>query len=97
MKRIVWTPEAVKTYHSLVQYLALEWGDLSKTKFLNEVELVVDLISRNPRMFKRSTRYENIRMGYLSKQCSLIYRIKPDEIELLLFWDNRQNAKKLKY
>ncbi|HNZ72027.1 MAG TPA: type II toxin-antitoxin system RelE/ParE family toxin [Prolixibacteraceae bacterium] len=97
MKRIVWTPEAVKTYHSLVQYLALEWGNLSKTKFLNEVELVVDLISRNPRMFKRSTRYENIRIGYLSKQCSLIYRIKPDEIELLLFWGNRQDSKKLKY
>ncbi len=97
MKKIVWTPVAVETYHSLVQYLALEWGDLSKTKFLNEVEWVVDLISQNPEMFKRSTRYKNIRIGYLSKQCSLIYRIKPDEIELLLFWDNRQDAKKMKY
>jgi len=97
MKKIVWTPVAVETYHSLVQYLALEWGDLFKTKFLNEVEWVVDLISQNPEMFKRSTRYKNIRIGYLSKQCSLIYRIKPDEIELLLFWDNRQDAKKMKY
>ena len=97
MKKIVWTPVAVETYHSLVQYLALEWGDLFKTKFLNEVEWVVDLISQNPEMFKRSTRYKNIRIGYLSKQCSLIYRIKPDEIELLLFWDNRQDANKMKY
>lgn len=97
MKKIVWTPVAVETYHSLVQYLALEWGDLSKTKFLNEVEWVVDLISQNPEMFKRSTRYKNIRIGYLSKQCSLIYRIKPDEIELLVFWDNRQDSKKLNY
>lgn len=97
MKKIVWTPVAVETYHSLVQYLALEWGDLFKTKFLNEVEWVVDLISQNPEMFKRSTRYKNIRIGYLSKQCSLIYRIKPDEIELLLFWDNRQDAKKMNY
>lgn len=97
MKKIVWTPVAVETYHSLVQYLALEWGDLFKTKFLNEVEWVVDLISQNPEMFKRSTRYKNIRIGYLSKQCSLIYRIKPDEIELLVFWDNRQDSKKLNY
>ncbi|NLU38035.1 MAG: type II toxin-antitoxin system RelE/ParE family toxin [Bacteroidales bacterium] len=97
MKKIVWTPVAVETYHSLVQYLALEWGDLFKTKFLNEVEWVVDLISQNPEMFKRSTRYKNIRIGYLSKQCSLIYRIKPDKIELLLFWDNRQDSKKMKY
>jgi plasmid stabilization system protein ParE len=97
MKKVVWTPESVETYKSLVQYLSSEWGNTSAMKFLDEVERVIKLISINPTMYKRSARYRNIRIGYLTKQCALFYRVKSKEIELLLFWDNRQDSKKLKY
>jgi plasmid stabilization system protein ParE len=97
MKKVVWTPESVETYNSLVQYLSSEWGSASAMKFLDDIERVIKLISLNPTIFKRSSRYRNIRIGYLTKQCSLVYRVKLNEIELLLFWDNRQDSKKLRY
>jgi hypothetical protein len=38
----------------------------------------------------------NIHRCVVVKQVSLFYRIKSSHIELLLFWDNRQNPSKLK-
>jgi plasmid stabilization system protein ParE len=97
MKEIVWTPESIETYNSLVQYLISDWGKVPAIEFMNEVERVILLISKNPSMFRRSSRYHSVRIGYLTEQNSLIYRVISKEIQLLLFWDNRQDSKKLKY
>ena len=50
-------------------------------------------------MFKASSKNKIIRKGFVNNLVSLFYRVKPQkkEIELLLFWNNRQNPKKLKY
>jgi len=50
-------------------------------------------------MFKTSEKKKNIRKGFVTKHTSLYYRVKPRKksIELLAFWDNRQNPKKFKY
>jgi len=94
---VIWSSKALKSYDQVLAYLTSEWGNTSVQKFMDEVERVILLISKNPSMFRRSVRHENIRIGYLTKQNSLVYRLKAKEIELLLFWDNRQDSKKLKY
>jgi plasmid stabilization system protein ParE len=94
---VIWSSKALKSYDQVLAYLTSEWGKASVQKFMDEVEKVILLISQNPYMNKRSVRHKNIRIGYLTKQNSLVYRVKSKEIELLLFWDNRQDSKKLKY
>jgi hypothetical protein len=50
-------------------------------------------------MFQSSRKKKNIRRGFITKHNSLYYRIKPrkKELELLTFWDNRQDPEKLNY
>jgi hypothetical protein len=94
---IIWSTKAMKSFNLVVAYLTSEWGLSSVNRFIDEVERFILHISINPFLFKCSERNKNIRIGYLTKQCSLVYRVKSKEIELLLFWDNRQDSKKLNY
>jgi hypothetical protein len=50
-------------------------------------------------MFEESKKKKNVRKGLISKHNTLYYRVKPrkKELQLLMFWDNRQDPKKLKF
>ena len=67
--------------------------------FADEVEKVLSLVAENPEMFQASRKRKNIRKGYISSHNAIYYRVKPNkkELELLTFWDNKQNPEKLKY
>jgi hypothetical protein len=50
-------------------------------------------------MFEESRKKKNIRKGYITRHNALYYRVKPikKELELLTFWDNRQNPENSRY
>jgi plasmid stabilization system protein ParE len=93
--KIIWTSRALKTYFKVVDYLKEEWGDNLIKDFACKVENVIAQIKDNPEMFEASNRYKYVRKGLITKHNTLFYRIKPrkKEIELLIFWDNRQDDK----
>ncbi|MBN1925136.1 MAG: type II toxin-antitoxin system RelE/ParE family toxin [Prolixibacteraceae bacterium] len=95
--KVIWSLKSVNTYDQIVSFLLTEWGQTPANKFMDEVDKVLVLISKNPKMFRRSLKLRNVRIGYITQHNSLIYRIKNKTIELILFWDNRQNPGKLKY
>jgi len=91
--RIVWTKEAQITYTKILDYLSWKWGDMVVEDFLNLTEKILSNISKNPYMYK-SSKSLDIRIGIITKHNSLVYRIKQNCIELITFWDNRQNPSK---
>jgi plasmid stabilization system protein ParE len=90
---IYWTPNARSTFLKVVDYLNEAWTKREIDNFVNEVEQVLKQISNDPNMFKASKKNKSIRKGFVTKHTSLYYRVKPRKkrIELLAFWDNRQN------
>ena len=94
---IYWTPTARKTYFRLLDYLETTWTEKEIQNFINEVENLLDQIAKNPEMFKMSGKKKNIRKGFITKHIALYYRVMPKkkELQLLLFWDNRQDPNKL--
>ncbi len=50
-------------------------------------------------MFQASRKKKKVRKALITKHNTLYYRIKPSktELELITFWDNRQNPNKLTY
>ena len=96
---VIWTQRALKTYCKVADYLKEEWGNAVVENFGNEVERVIREIKENPNIFEVSKKYKNVRKGFVTEHNSLFYRIKPrkKEIELLIFWDNRQDDKKRPY
>lgn len=93
---IRWTKRADITFAKIVSYLEKEWTEKEVGNFVKKTFIVINLISHNPEMFP-ATKGKDVRKGLISKQNSLIYRIKKKEIELLFFWDNRQNPRRFNY
>ncbi|RYY06681.1 MAG: type II toxin-antitoxin system RelE/ParE family toxin [Sphingobacteriaceae bacterium] len=87
---IFYTPRAKETLKSVYGFIDINFGHPSAEKFLLKVDRTVKLISQNPLMFKSSSIDENVRVGLISKQTSLFYRFTDSSIQLLFFWDNRQ-------
>jgi plasmid stabilization system protein ParE len=77
----------------LIEYLASEWGKSSKVKFLNKLETTIDRISKFPDSNPKSNELGGIYKCVVSKQTSLVYRVKNDDVEIITIFDNRQDPK----
>lgn len=95
--RIIWSTRARITYLNILNYLEKEWGKNSVHNFISEVTDILMNVTRNPKMFISTKRNKYVRKGIITKHISFYYRIKQrkNEIELLTFWDNRQDPEKL--
>ncbi len=96
---LIWTKRALKTYFKVSDYLQEKWGNTVVNNFANNVESLITQITKDPHLFEESKKYKNVRKGFVTEHNTLFYRLKPrkKEIELLLFWDNRQDDKKRPY
>lgn len=94
--KITWSSKAQKSYIHIADFILEKWSKKGVKKFSDITSSTILQIAQNPELFVASKHKKNIRKGFITKHTSLIYKVKPNEIELVLFWDNRQNPKKLK-
>ena len=89
MYEIILTPKAKDTFISIILFIRIKWGDRPAKKFVDRAYKVLDIISGQPYIFK-AYQETNVRKGFITKHTSMVYRIGKDRIEVLFFWDNRQ-------
>jgi len=89
---IVVTPEAEDTLTSVHKFIFNNFGKRSANTFLQQADKIISMISEMPLMYKAAPFDETVRIGFISKQTSIFYRVKEETVELLFFWDNRQEA-----
>jgi len=96
---IRWTPRARSTYFKILDYLERSWTEKEILNFINEVDTLLEQIKQNPEMFEESRKKRYVRRGFVTKHTTLFYRIRPrkKELQLLLFWPNRDDTRKLPY
>lgn len=96
--KISWTSRAFKSYLIIIDYLFENWTVKEINKFETQTTKTIELIKQNPYMFQASEERKNVRKGFVNKLVSIYYRISTEknEIELLVFWQNRQNPNNLK-
>jgi plasmid stabilization system protein ParE len=87
---IVLTPRAKETLISIVSFIQLKWGNKSAEKFVERTYRVLDTVAQQPYIFK-VYQVNNVRKGLITKHTSVIYRVLDDRLEVLFFWDNRQD------
>lgn len=96
MKTIVWTDLALNDYHENIDFLLKEWSEKEALNFIGDVESVLFELRSGKVNYKESN-YKNIRECVVCKQITLYYRhISTSKIELLRFWNNYKDNKKLK-
>ena len=89
-KKIIWTPEAEKTYDAIIDYLQEHWGEKEIVNFIKRTNSVVMHIKKHPMLY-RSSGKEDVREALITKHNLLLYRVAGNIIYLLLFWDTRKN------
>lgn len=52
---------------------------------------MIDSIALQPYVFQ-ATQIEGVRKAVITKQTSVVYKVNSDFIEILFFWDNRQET-----
>lgn len=86
-------------YLRIIEFLETTWTIKEIQSFILLVNKALNQIKENPYMFEDGGKMKNIRKGFITRHISLYYRIKRKkrEIELLAFWDNRQDNSKRIY
>lgn len=93
--KLIWSPEAKKDYEQILNYLEAHWTSRESLNFINRTLQVFNIISQTPQLYPK-LKNKTINQCVVNKQVSLFYKIKGDNVHLLIFWDNRMNPSKLK-
>ncbi len=88
---IRFTIEATQTYFAMVAQLRERWGDKFVIKFEDRVDKSLKIISESPYFYPLAEENTELRKCLLHKNCSMLYKVFADKIEIFCFWDNRQD------
>ena len=91
---VIWSPTARLSYYKVIEYLIEKWTFNELEAFIDRTEEVITHICNNPLLYPYSVK-GNAHKCVVVKQISLFYIVRDDIIELLVFWDNRQDPDKL--
>ena len=87
---IIFSSEAIDTFESIKEQISERWGNKTMVEFEKRTRQVLNVIETSPFIFQSISLNNNIRRGFIHRNCSMFYEIKETEIDILFFWDNRQ-------
>jgi len=93
---IKWTDEALNNLKLITDYLITKWTERELKIFYNKLEKNLTIISKNPFVFPESGLKKTVRRSVLSKQTTIYYQIKKENVTILSLFDNRRDSKSIK-
>ncbi|WP_316765254.1 type II toxin-antitoxin system RelE/ParE family toxin [Pedobacter frigiditerrae] len=88
---VFYTPKAKETFVLVYNLIAEKFSVKIANEFLSKAEKTIRLISEQPYMYKSSAIDEDIRVANFTKNTSLFYQVTNKQVNLLFFFDNRQD------
>lgn len=97
MKRtIIFSKNAEESLFELLEYLEIKWSKKVKDKFISKLDKVIYLIEKEPEIFPKSELNKNYHKCVLSKQTTIYYKFNTKRVEIIAFFDTRQDPNKIK-
>lgn len=90
---IFWTDHALSELADTYEYLELNFTPREMKKLSLEIDQVLQLISKNPKLFPISESLE-IRKVVIKKFNTMYYRVNKNQIEIISFFSNRQSPER---
>jgi len=88
---IRWSENARNSFRDVVEQIKDKWTDKEVSAFVKKVDRTLAIISVSPHVYQ-STPYEGVhRAVVITKQTSVLYKANGDFVDILFFWDNRQD------
>ncbi len=100
MYRIVWTTRALKQLQDILYFVTnLHQSTSFANKLLEEIKITEQyIITQNISFVKVEDTSQDIHKAVVLKNYSMFYSVSSDDhiINIVCFWDNRQDPKELK-
>jgi len=95
--QIYLSPLAEQKLLALTSYLLEHWNKKIRDKFIDKLTAKIKQISSQPQSCPKSKAQKGLFKCVVSKQTTFYYQLSIDkkEIEIVTFFDTRQNPKKL--
>ncbi|GAB4491915.1 MAG: hypothetical protein OHK0019_12820 [Saprospiraceae bacterium] len=74
-----------------------EFGTDVALQVKDKIEAIIEHIAAFPRAYPFSHIRPDVRKAVVSPQTSILFRTTETQIQLLHFWDNRQDPKRLEF
>ena len=75
--KISWSPEAISTYLSNIDYLEKAWTEREVKNFIRLADDKLQLLLTQPRLGRPSKHIKNVHKTVIHKRITLVYRHKP--------------------
>jgi len=95
--KVVWTDHALDELRQTVSYIEENFSELEIRRLADKIESTLALIATQPAMFPESPSRKGVRRAIILRFNSLYYRVKHRQIEILSFFSNRQDLRKLRF
>ena len=93
--KVRWSPRAKADIENHLNYLERNWGQKVTLSLLERIEEILQTISENPELYSFFEEKLSIHRCVVTSQIVLYYRVKEETVELITFWDTRQNPESL--
>lgn len=94
---IVFSDRASDELTSVLKYIEDQWSLRISNEFTKLFNEKIVSIQSNPFLYPSFRNKKNVRRCVISKQVSLYYRIKSDEVQIITLFDNRRDPDNLKF
>lgn len=93
--KIEWTPQAIKGFNKVVDYLEAKWTAREILNLENNIQQVINQIKINPEQFPKSSRKVLLHKAIVDKNNYLVYRINKEAniVEIINFRGTKQKHK----
>ena len=94
--RVVWTDHALIELRQAISYLEQNFSDREIQQLASKIESTLSLIATQPAMYPESPQRKGVRRVVIMRFNTLYYRVEGQQIEVISFFSNRQDAEKVK-
>ena len=95
-RKIVISSQAKEDIENNISYLSENWDHKVVKQFLQKLDTFYFIVSVNPKLFSLHNKSKNIRKYLVSRHNIIYYRVSKQEVQILTFFDTRQNPSKLR-
>ena len=93
--KIRWADEAIRNLDDTLQYLESEFTQKEVDSFKAKLKSLINLISQTPALFPVSIHNSRFRKSVLSKQTTVYYEVKDDQVILALIFNSKRDPKNI--
>ena len=96
--KAIWSDEADKTFAAIVDSINRRFSEKEVNAFLEQTFAVIDAVETFPKLYPsiKVKGYKRVHKAVIHPHSTLFYEISKEQIDILFFWDNRDNPEKLK-